>query len=152
MTHFKSYRLEFIHNVKILYNDPFANCNIFHFTLEQAMSPWWYVSACPINLLVGNILILDLLVITLIRIQEKIRIIYTIWLWFCCIISILDLVFTIGLSSERNTALSPQAHYFHVIFSQTTMCAKKISSFLILPALLVFGAFCKKRCPLFPSG
>lgn len=84
------------------------------------MSPWWYVSACPIHLLVGNILILDLPVITLIRIQEEILIIYIVWLWFCCIISILDLAFTIGLFSERNTALSPQAHCFHVIFSQTT--------------------------------
>ena len=109
------------------------------------MSPWWYVSACPINLLVGNIFILDLPVITLIRIQEEILIIYTVWLWFCCIISILDLAFTIGLFSERNTTLSPQAHCFLVIFSQSSMCAKKISSFLILPALLAFGEFSKKK-------
>lgn len=57
MAYFKSYLLEFIHNVEA--SLPVTNCQwqSLLYYLAWAIPPLWYVSAYPINLQVGNILI-----------------------------------------------------------------------------------------------
>lgn len=42
---------------KTLYREPVASGNLFYPILAKAIPPLWYASTYPINLLVGNILI-----------------------------------------------------------------------------------------------
>lgn len=153
MAYFKSYLLEFIHNVENSLPVTICQRQSLLYYLAQAIPPFWYVSAYPINLLVGNILILAIFCDNINQNRGtspcSLRNLTQV---FAALLVFLTLPSqqTCSIEGKQPYLLRPTALMVSVL--STAVCTKEINRLSHFASLLTgFWVFFKVYCSSFPT-